>query len=241
MLRVLIPAAVTVLIVLVAIVATAQSPSDKQVREAREQARQAVFESSGDAVRARSAAEIEAAGREMSRPYTIPPPRYSLPPTDDVTLSLPETQRGPGWSVAADGTQAPLLVLVSFGMPKPALRALAEQAARLGAPLVLRGLVSDSMTATTARIAEFKDIQGLSLGIDPTLFTRFEIDAVPAVILPLEPLLGCAPAECPVPRHVKLTGEAGLDYALSLIERTSTESGARQAAAELRNRLETRP
>lgn len=156
---------------------------------------------------------------------------------------LPNTQeRQPETAWAnAEGKLPPLLVLVSFSMPKDSIRALAEQAARIGAPLVLRGLADDTMQATTAKVAELRRIPGLSLAIDPTVFRRFSVEAVPSVILPLEPLQGCSQSECPVPRHLKVSGEAGLDAVLGLMARTAHDAAARDAANKLLRQLEARP
>ncbi|MGQ0699412.1 MAG: TrbC family F-type conjugative pilus assembly protein, partial [Panacagrimonas sp.] len=79
-----------------------------------------------------------------------------------------------------------------------------------------------------------------SLAIDPTLFTRFGVDRVPTVVLPLQALRSCSEQVCPVPQHVKVAGEAGLDYLLGQIERKAHEPAARTRAAELRKQLEAR-
>ncbi len=61
----------------------------------------------------------------------------------------------------------------------------------MGSPLVLRGLVENSMKRTAARLG---DLLGMdrgertpSLAIDPTLFQRFGVDKVPTFVCRLKP------------------------------------------------------
>ncbi|MDD3765470.1 MAG: type-F conjugative transfer system pilin assembly protein TrbC [Nevskiales bacterium] len=135
----------------------------------------------------------------------------------------------------------PLLVLVSLSMPESSLRTLARQAARIGAPLVLRGLVRDSFPATQRALARYSDIPGAAFAIDPTLFRRFEVSAIPSYVLPLEALQACNADTCPTPAYVRVSGEAGLDYVLHWIERRARNTRARRAAAALSAQLEQRP
>jgi len=140
-----------------------------------------------------------------------------------------------------DSEPVPMVVLVSFSMPEPTLRELARQAARLGVPLVLRGLVDDSLEATAKRMQAYQDITDFGFAIDPTLFSRFKVDAVPTYVLLLDPLQSCSDSACPVPRHVRVAGEAGLDHVLETMRRSSREPGAREAAVALLGRLEKQP
>jgi type-F conjugative transfer system pilin assembly protein TrbC len=139
----------------------------------------------------------------------------------------------------ATSNRQPLLVLVSFAMPDRELRELATQAARIGAPLVLRGLIDDSFPATQKRLMSFRDIRGAAWRVDPTMFRRFNVGAVPTFILPLEPLQTCSLQTCPAPAHVRVTGDAGLDYVLDEIDRRSADSRAHPLAQALRAQLNT--
>lgn len=131
----------------------------------------------------------------------------------------------------------PLLVFVSFSMPAAELRELAAQSARAGASLILRGVVEGSFPATQARLAVFRDIEGASFQIDPTLFRRFRVETVPAFVLPLAPLVACAAASCPAPDAAVVRGSASVDGALAQIERRAGSASARRRAGILRVRL----
>jgi type-F conjugative transfer system pilin assembly protein TrbC len=84
-----------------------------------------------------------------------------------------------------------LFVLVSFSMPEQALINLANQATKVGAPLVIRGLVNDSLPDTAKAIAKLaKSNPNLSVQINPNLFKWYGIKSVPAFVLarPIDPM-----------------------------------------------------
>lgn len=152
--------------------------------------------------------------------------------------TLNDALSSPARSWAMSNRQ-PLLVLVSFSMPDSELQELATQAARIGAPLVLRGLADDSFPATQKRLMRFRAIRGAAWRVDPTVFRRFDVGAVPTFVLPLEPLQTCTPQSCPAPAHVRVTGDVGLDYVLDEIDRRSTDVRAHPLAQQLRTLLNT--
>ncbi|MDM4770903.1 type-F conjugative transfer system pilin assembly protein TrbC [Solimonas sp. SE-A11] len=163
----------------------------------------------------------------------------------------PETPTGPLAGLGAplpppgDRPELQPVLLVSFSIPQASLRALVADAAGAGVTLVLRGLVNDSMDQTAAAMRRLlgrdQALAGASFAIDPTLFERFQVGRVPALILPLEPLQACDEGGCAVPAHAKVAGEASLDYLLSTIVRGAKDPRARQLAAERRKRLESKP
>jgi conjugal transfer pilus assembly protein TrbC len=74
-------------------------------------------------------------------------------------------------------------VLISFSMPEKLLEATLRDCERLHIPALLNGLYQDSMPATMNKIAEYAAlIPELSVQIDPTLFERYQVNQVPAVI-----------------------------------------------------------
>lgn len=119
------------------------------------------------------------------------------------------------------------LVFVSFSMPDASLKQLLSDAGKIGAQLVLLGLVDDDVKATSRKLLAVQGIDPqatalpadrqdvASMGIDPTLFERLTIQQVPTFVLPLEPVQTCArDSGCPAFRHVRLSGDVGLAYAL---------------------------
>lgn len=218
-------------------IALANPPSASEEAAAVRQAREAIRAAEQPAAQQPEVlrAEREALGRISD---AAAHPQLDLPHQDALGPLLGEAPARV-WS-AGEGSPPPrLLVLVSFSLPEATLRALAKDAARLQAPLVLRGLVNDSMEDTAKRIAALSQKTGIGFAIDPTLFSRFGTDRVPTLILPLEPLHACTVQECPAPAHVRVTGEASLDYLLEQVERRAAQPRAREQAKALRLKLDT--
>jgi len=117
---------------------------------------------------------------------------------------------------------AHIWLLLSFSMPKISLQQAMQEAEKYGVPVVFRGFVNNSVYDTRAAIL---DVWGSAeaakgFGIDPTLFTRFDITAVPVVIAASEMLEICETQGCsgdPVPPHDKVSGNIPLETALAMI------------------------
>jgi len=218
----------------------AREPAPDEQQEAAAAAKRAVTEAGQRSEGSEFAAEVKQARKAMQATVPGASPNFQLPDFGNSALSLPDDASLSRTWAMNEGAQStpPLLVLVSFSMPADTLNALAEQASKIGAPLVLRGLVGDSMEETAKRIAALRKSADTSLAIDPTLFTRFGVDRVPTVVLPLQALRSCSEQDCPVPEHVKVAGEASLDYLLGQIERKAREPAARTRAAALRKQME---
>ncbi len=75
-------------------------------------------------------------------------------------------------------SQANLYIFVSFSLPKESLKALAIEAKKQNGVLVIRGLIDNSFVKT----AQF--LQGIGEGVilDPTLFRKYKIQAVPTFV-----------------------------------------------------------
>lgn len=135
-------------------------------------------------------------------------------------------------NMAAGEAKYPI-VLVSFSMPESQIKDLIFESYRIGAAIAVRGLIDDDFETTIVKLKELAgEMQG-GVMIDPTLFRRFDVDLVPAFILPLEPLGQCTKEGCPTPRHVKATGSATLQYFLDLVERTGNNNEKAEAQAWL--------
>ena len=77
-----------------------------------------------------------------------------------------------------------LSVFVSFSMPETLLRETLKESAQLNIPAYLNGLYRDSMSETALKVMALnKRIPNLNLAIDPTLFERFGIQKVPALVV----------------------------------------------------------
>lgn len=125
-------------------------------------------------------------------------------------LGLPETRE----------QRLPVYVFASFSMPEASLRALIRQGELAGVPIILRGLVENSVEATMQRVHtlyEEGETQESGAVIDPTLFARFGIDQVPTVVVAAYAAGACTPQSCPTPPYVKVAGDVPLRYALERI------------------------
>lgn len=126
-------------------------------------------------------------------------------------------------------SQPALRVFVTLDMPAASLKALADQAARSGAALVLRGLKGGSMRATLEALQALIGERQLAWQIDPEAFTRFSVEHVPTFVL-LTGRTGAADsacaADCPLSSgFVAIAGDVSLDYALHAMVRQAPGSG----------------
>lgn len=111
------------------------------------------------------------------------------------------------------------IVMVSMSMPEAQIRSLIAEAAHVEALVVVRGLINDDFPGTINKLRELAGDKAGGVMIDPTLFERFNIQAVPAFVLPKEPLKLCNQDGCETPDHIKAAGSATIKYFLETIGR----------------------
>ena len=75
-----------------------------------------------------------------------------------------------------------LYIVVSLSIPGIALEHLHAQATRVGGKLIIRGLKNNSFTETITAIKALGE-QGIAVDINPGIFTRYNIQRVPHIIL----------------------------------------------------------
>ncbi|MEG6138988.1 type-F conjugative transfer system pilin assembly protein TrbC [Enterobacter kobei] len=76
------------------------------------------------------------------------------------------------------------LVFVSFSMPPDELKQRVQDAAALNIPVVIRGMVNGDMRATANAVARLvKESNTGGVQIDPTTFRKYNISAVPVLIV----------------------------------------------------------
>ena len=140
---------------------------------------------------------------------------------------------------AGRANTAEVLLFTSLSVPAPSWRQWAREAARIGAPLVLRGVGNGGLRATVKAIGERLGDSRAGVAIDPRLFRLFRIERVPAVAVVPGGVPACASRGCsddPAPPHDLVTGNIGLAAALEAIafEGAAGRDAARAALARLR-------
>ncbi len=112
--------------------------------------------------------------------------------------------------------EVPIIIFVSFSMPKESIKGWIAQAQKAKAAIYIRGLINNSFKDTAKAISELVQNQENQAGgilIDPNLFKKYSITQVPAVV---------------VIKNEKndfdvIYGDVSLDYALDKISNSMQE------------------
>ena len=170
--------------------------------------------------------------------------RQTVPGSSRETPApLPAERHAP--SLAAGRANTPeILLFTSLSVPAASWRQWARDAARIGAPLVMRGVAEGSLRATVKRIGGRLGGAEAGVAIDPRLFRLFGVTRVPAVVVVPGGVPACRSRGCsddPPPPHDRVTGNIGLAAALEAIaaEGSAGRDAARRHLASLRG--EERP
>lgn len=131
-----------------------------------------------------------------------------------------------------------LYIFVSFSMPEQSLKLWAIDAARLEAPLLLRGFVDNDLKKTTAKtMALFGADANIELSIDPEKFQKFNIKAVPAVVI-AAPETAASEKESAndgsAPRFDVIYGDTSLEEALERIAKSGSPESQKSAKLYLK-------
>jgi conjugal transfer pilus assembly protein TrbC len=112
-----------------------------------------------------------------------------------------------------------ILVFVSSSMPLVSLRQWFIQAQRLGAVVILRGLVNNSLVTTKAWLTSLMEQLHLEGGVEinPVAFEAFGILQVPAVVVTTEKLQCVSNEHCIAPSFDVVYGNMSLYEALNAI------------------------
>ncbi len=143
-----------------------------------------------------------------------------------------------GGLAAGRRASAEVLIFTSLSVPVASWRQWARDAARTGAPLVLRGVGMGGLAKTAKAVGERLDGVDTGVAIDPHLFRLFGIERVPAVVVIPGGVPPCESRSCtdaPALPHDLIAGNIGLVAAL---EAVAAEGGTgRQAARRHLQRL----
>lgn len=120
-----------------------------------------------------------------------------------------------------------ILIFASFSMPKESLEQWLHEASIVGAPVILRGFVGSSLKDTALAIQQLEGGKQHGMQIDPTLYQRFNIEKVPAVV-EIQP--DCLRDDACVDFNI-LYGNASLHYALDKFSKQADRLAPISAAA----------
>lgn len=113
-----------------------------------------------------------------------------------------------------------LMIFASFTMPKESLKRLVHQANMLGASVIMRGFKDNTIKATALAIRELGE-HGGNVVINPNSFVKYQIQAVPTVVLTKAATQEQVDASghALASSFVAVPGDASLDYSLAEIVR----------------------
>ena len=132
---------------------------------------------------------------------------------------LPAERHAGEFAGPRSGT-AEILIFTSLSVPAASWRQWAHDAARTGAPLVLRGIGAGGLPETAKRIGARLGSHAAGVAIDPRLFRLFGIERVPAVVVVPGGVPPCESRGCSddlPPPHDLIAGNIGLVAALEAV------------------------
>ena len=141
------------------------------------------------------------------------------------------------------GAGPEVIVFASLSLPEASWRRWSLDAARAGAAFVLRGVAPGGLAATVRRLRARLPEGGAGVAIDPALFRRLHVDAVPAVAVVPGGAAPCRRRGCagePAPAHDRIAGNVGLATALEIVAAEGA-AGRETARRHLARLKETRP
>lgn len=135
-----------------------------------------------------------------------------------------------------DNSKSSILIFVSFSMPEKSLEAILYDAKKIGASVIIRGLVGDSFQQTFKRVAHLnKQSGGNGVELNPILFKEFRIKSVPTVAV-IANQTCLTKHYCQLDKEVDfVTGDISLEAALKIVrDRGISKEIAQTGLARLR-------
>ncbi len=158
--------------------------------------------------------------------------RQTVPEGSEGNAAALPAERHAGGLVAGRPASADVLIFTSLSVPPASWRQWAHDAARTGAPLVLRGVGAGGLRETAIQIGARLGSHAAGVAIDPRLFRLFGIERVPAVVVIPGGVPPCESRGCTddlVPAHDLISGNIGLVAALAAV---AAEGDAGREAAK---------
>ena len=137
----------------------------------------------------------------------------------ETAAPLPAERHAPSLAAGRANT-VEILLFTSLSVPLASWRQWARDAARIGAPILLRGVGDGGLRATVKRIGPRLGGHDAGVAIDPRLFRLFGIARVPAVVVVPGGVPPCVSRSCSddaAAPHDLVTGNIGLAAALEAV------------------------
>lgn len=226
-------------LILAGVSAKAGEEAGAVAAEARKNAATEAQENLGNWARSVIGSALERAGgmaRETAPDSPLPAESRPSP------LAAERNAGGVTKGLAGRRGSAEALVFMSLSVPRRSWEEWAEEAARAGVPLVLRGVLPEragegggtgSLKETVREVGKRLGGHAAGVAVDPRLFRLFGVERVPAVAVVPGGVPACASRGCsedPPPPHDIVGGNIGLASAL---EAVAAEGGPGRETAGL--------
>ncbi len=149
--------------------------------------------------------------------------------SDNADTLSPVSRPNAGTLGSKGSATAEVLLFTSLAVPAASWQAAARDAARIGAPLVLRGVAGGSLAATARRIRTRLGDAKVGVALDPRLFRLFGIARVPAIVVVPGGVQPCRSRGCAddmPPPFDRVTGNLSLVAALEAVAAEGDEGRA---------------
>lgn len=127
-------------------------------------------------------------------------------------IGLSVTQIGRADTLNSTGN---IMIFVSFSMPEKNIKEWLQQAELIHAPVIIRGLVNNSFKETIKKMSLLTADNRGGVQLDPTLFQKYQITKVPAVVI--KKSSNCLPAQTCEENYDVIYGNVTLSYALKKV------------------------
>jgi len=129
-----------------------------------------------------------------------------------ILMSLLSMQIGRADTLKSSGN---IMIFISFSMPEKNIKEWLQQAELIHAPVIIRGLVNNSFKDTIKKMSQFTNDNHGGVQLDPTLFQRYQITKVPAVVI--KNTSECLPNQTCEENYDVIYGNITLSYALKKV------------------------
>lgn len=124
-----------------------------------------------------------------------------------------------------DSNHSKIIIFVSFSMPDQSIVSLLQDAKKIHASIVIRGLIHNSFKETFIKMASIvKQADGGGVELNPPIFRKFNIQKVPAIVVLPESEMCASEKICSENKYDVVYGDIPVLDALKMIRDHGTVS-----------------